>query len=113
MCVLGCGANRTFLIAIARGAGAKPIYATDINDHRLHLASQAARRVDDARARHRMGWTLAGINRPTGGIGVDIVMEMSGAANVIKAAFDIVRKGGKVMLFGIPARPVGRTSLSG
>ena len=107
MCVLGCGPIGLFSIAIARGAGAKPIYATDINDHRLHLASQvgAAATFNPRTAPNGMD-TVRWINEQTGGIGVDIVMEMSGAANAIKAAFDIVRKGGKVTLFGIPARPV-------
>jgi len=41
-----------------------------------------------------------------GGYGVDIVMEMSGAAAAITTAFRVVRNGGTVVLFGIPAKPV-------
>ncbi len=41
-----------------------------------------------------------------GGYGVDIVLEMSGAAAAITTAFRVVRNGGTVVLFGIPAKPV-------
>ena len=41
-----------------------------------------------------------------GGYGVDVVFEMSGAASAITTAFRVVRNGGEVILFGIPAKPV-------
>jgi threonine 3-dehydrogenase len=40
------------------------------------------------------------------GFGVDIVFEMSGSPRAITDAFKIVRNGGRVILFGIPSRPV-------
>ena len=39
------------------------------------------------------------------GIGMGVVFEMSGALKAIEDAFRIVRHGGNVVLFGIPARP--------
>jgi threonine 3-dehydrogenase len=41
-----------------------------------------------------------------GGYGMDVVLEMSGAAPAITTAFRVVRNGGTVILFGIPERPV-------
>jgi threonine 3-dehydrogenase len=41
-----------------------------------------------------------------GGYGVDVVLEMSGAPQAITTAFRVVRNGGTVILFGIPAEPV-------
>jgi threonine 3-dehydrogenase len=38
--------------------------------------------------------------------GLDIVFEMSGSPRAITDAFKIVRNGGRVILFGIPSRPV-------
>ena len=38
--------------------------------------------------------------------GVDVVFEMSGAPQAIADAIRIVRNGGRVILFGIPSRPV-------
>src|SRR5207244_1660111 len=40
------------------------------------------------------------------GFGLDIVFEMSGAPRAITDAFKIARNGGRVILFGIPSRPV-------
>ena len=39
------------------------------------------------------------------GVGMGIVFEMSGALRAIEDAFGIVRHGGNVVLFGIPAQP--------
>ena len=39
----------------------------------------------------------------TGGIGVDVVCEMSGSAAAINFGLDVVRKGGTLSLLGLPA----------
>src|SRR4028119_2489879 len=41
-----------------------------------------------------------------GGVGVDVVLEMSGVAAAIHQAFDLVRVGGRVQMLGIPAKPM-------
>ena len=40
------------------------------------------------------------------GYGLDVVFEMSGSSQAINDAFQVVRNGGRVVLFGIPSRPV-------
>ena len=40
------------------------------------------------------------------GLGFDVVFEMSGSPRAIADAFRIARNGGRVILFGIPSRPV-------
>jgi threonine 3-dehydrogenase len=40
------------------------------------------------------------------GLGHDVVFEMSGSPRAIADSFRIARNGGRVILFGIPARPV-------
>jgi threonine 3-dehydrogenase len=50
--------------------------------------------------------TAAWFREQNEGYGVDVVFEMSGAASAITDAFKIVRNGGRVILFGIPSRPV-------
>ena len=42
----------------------------------------------------------------TGGIGVDVVLEMAGHPNAIRTGFDILRRGGRMSLLGIPSRPI-------
>jgi len=49
---------------------------------------------------------VAEIRRETGGTGVDVVLEMSGAEAAIHQAFEMTTNGGRVSLLGLPSRPV-------
>jgi threonine 3-dehydrogenase len=42
----------------------------------------------------------------TGGIGVDVILEMSGHPDAIRLGFRILRLGGRASLLGIPSRPM-------
>lgn len=103
--VLGCGPIGLFTVGIARSVGAKAVFATDIHPRRLALAdAMGATKVFDV---SQNGATL--IQRmveANQGVGVDFVLEMSGAPSAITTAFRVVRNGGTVILFGIPSRPV-------
>jgi len=46
-----------------------------------------------------------GVRRATGGLGVDVVLEMSGVPSAVHQAFELVRVGGRVQRRGIPAKP--------
>jgi threonine 3-dehydrogenase len=52
------------------------------------------------------GDVVAEIRRETGGTGVDVVLEMSGAESAIHQAFEMTTNGGRVSLLGLPSRPV-------
>ena len=102
--VLGCGPIGLFTIGIARAVGAKVVFATDIHPHRLDLASMmGATEVFNVAERDD---TVGRIVEANGGYGVDVVLEMSGAPSAITTGFRVVRNGGTVVLFGIPAKPV-------
>ena len=103
--VLGCGPIGLFTIGICKAVGAKAVFATDINRFRMDLAKKmGADRVFDV---SRDGCdVVAEIVEANGGYGVDNVLEMSGAPSAITAGFRVVRNGGRVTLFGIPAKPV-------
>ena len=102
--VLGCGPIGLFTIGIARAVGAKAVFATDIHPHRLDLAGMmGATEVFNVAGRDD---TVGRIVEANGGYGVDVVLEMSGAPSAITTGFRVVRNGGTVVLFGIPARPV-------
>jgi len=100
--VLGCGPIGLMAAAICRLAGASRIFATDVMPHRREMATRmgADMVLDGA------GDVVAEIRRQTGGTGVDVVLEMSGADQAIHQAFDIVTNGGRVSLLGLPSRPV-------
>ncbi|HEX6010140.1 MAG TPA: alcohol dehydrogenase catalytic domain-containing protein, partial [Actinomycetota bacterium] len=101
--VLGCGPVGLFTIAIAKAFGAGRLFASDHVPFRMELARTlgADAVVDVDEVEDVPGW-FAGQND---GIGVGVVFEMSGALRAIEDAFGIVRHGGNVVLFGIPARP--------
>jgi threonine 3-dehydrogenase len=102
--ILGCGPVGLFSIAIARASGAGRILASDRVAYRLGLARTMGVsdvvNVDDVA--DVPSWFL----ERNEGEHVDVVFEMSGAPSAIGDAFRIVRNGGHVVLFGIPARPV-------
>jgi threonine 3-dehydrogenase len=101
--VLGCGPVGLFTIAIARAFGAGRLLASDYVPFRLDLAkslgADAVVNVDE------VADVPAWFAEQNEGLGMGVVFEMSGALRAIEDAFRIVRHGGNVVLFGIPARP--------
>ena len=99
--VTGCGPIGIFAIGICKTAGASRIIASDVNPTRLALAKQmgAHDAVHPSEAE-------AAVKRATDGLGVDVVLEMSGVPSAIHQAFQLVRVGGRVQMLGIPAKPM-------
>ena len=82
-------------------AGARAVFATDINPERLEMAQQmGADLVLDARDD-----VVARLRAETDGNGVDIVLEMSGAAAALHQGLAALTNGGRVSLLGTHAVP--------
>jgi threonine 3-dehydrogenase len=100
--VTGCGPIGLMAVAIAKLAGAARVFATDINPERLRIARQLGADVAiDGRED-----VVAQLRQLTGGVGVDVVLEMSGAETAIRQGFEAVTNGGRVSLLGLPAGPI-------
>jgi threonine 3-dehydrogenase len=99
--VTGCGPIGIFAVGIAKAAGAARVIASDVNDTRLALARQMG--ADDIVHPNEAD---AVVRAATGGLGVDVVLEMSGVPSAIHQAFKLVRVGGRVQMLGIPAKPM-------
>jgi threonine 3-dehydrogenase len=101
--VTGCGPIGLFSIAVARAVGASTIFAIEINEHRRKLATkmQADYVLDPSKEDVR-----AIVAEKTGGLGVDVVLEMAGHPDAIRTAFDIVRRGGRISLLGLTSKPI-------
>lgn len=99
--VTGCGPIGIFAVAICKMAGASCIFATDINETRLALAREMG-----ASSALRPEQAEAAVKKATDGLGVDVVLEMSGVPAAIHQALQLVRVGGRVQLLGIPSRNV-------
>ena len=100
--VLGCGPIGLMAIAICRFAGASRVFATDVMPHRREMAA----RMGSDCVLDAAGDVVEEIRRETGGTGVDVVLEMSGAEAAIHQAFEMTTNGGRVSLLGLPSRPV-------
>ena len=102
--VVGCGPIGLFAAQIAAAAGARQLFVTDINAYRLEMARQV---IPEARVLHALDDDVQGIIRDaTGGRGVEVAVELSGSASGIQQAFQVLAKGGRVSLVGLPSEPV-------
>jgi threonine 3-dehydrogenase len=99
--VTGCGPIGCFAIGVCKAAGASHIVASDVNPKRLELARTmgAHSTVTPDQARER-------VMQVTDGLGVDVVLEMSGVPAAIHQAYELARVGGRVQMLGIPAKPM-------
>lgn len=96
--VTGCGPIGLCAVGVARAAGASMVVATDTEPFRLELARTmgadlALDATDPA--------TLERIDAVTGGDGIDVVLEMSGAPAALDGALRAITRGGSVSLLGI------------
>jgi threonine 3-dehydrogenase len=100
--VTGCGPIGLCAVGIARAAGASLVIATDTEPYRLELAramgADLALDAADPATEERIG-------DATGGDGVEVVLEMSGAPPALAQALRAATRGGSISLLGIFAEP--------
>ena len=99
--ITGCGPIGIFAVGICRAAGASRVIASDINQTRLGLA-----RMMGAHDAVTPDLVEEKVKAATAGLGVDVVLEMSGVAAAIHQAFALVRVGGRIQMLGIPNKPI-------
>jgi len=113
--IFGVGPIGLFSIIVSRALGAARILAVDASPYRLDLATRvgahAAIRTEpvpagDAAGRGRERERLVGLLRDAAAPHeVDQVMEMGAHPDALDAGLAVVRRGGKVVLFGLPNDP--------
>ena len=96
--VTGCGPIGLCAVGIAKAAGAEVVIATDTEPYRLELArkmgADLALDATDPATEER-------ILQATGGDGVEVVLEMSGAPPALDQALRLITRGGRMSLLGI------------
>jgi len=101
--ITGAGPIGLFAIAVAKACGAGPIFAVEPHPFRQKLAGKmGATLVVDPSTTDAAKRILA----QTDGLGTDVVLEMSGHPDAVRQAFQMLRRGGRISLLGIPAKPV-------
>ena len=101
--ITGCGPIGIFAVGICKAAGASRIIASRRESKRgSRSPSRWARTTSCIRRKPRPC-----VKRHTDGLGVDVVLEMSGVPAAIHQAFALVRVGGRVQMLGIPSQADG------
>lgn len=102
--VIGCGPIGIFCGQLAVAAGARQLYMTDVNAYRLEMARRVLPQAtvlnpvqDDVKAL---------VAEATHGRGLEVVVELSGSQAGTVQAFDLLAKGGRVSLVGLPSQPI-------
>ena len=96
--VVGTGPIGLLMIQLVKMWGATKVYAMDLLDERLRVAEKLGADVtvnplsEDPREV---------VMRDTGGVGVDVSIEAVGSVKAIETAFSLVRRGGRLLIFGV------------
>src|ERR1044071_6991634 len=85
--ITGCGPIGLFAINAAAAGGATSVFAIEVNEHRARIAREMQADYVLNPAKEDVD---AIIMEKTGGLGVDVVLEMAGHPDSIKLGFDIL-----------------------
>ncbi len=100
--ITGVGIIGLMAVTVAKAAGASKIFVTDVDEHRLQVAREIG--ADDAFPANS-DW-IEQVRSQTGGLGADVLLEMSGNAHAIRQGFTAMAGGGTAALLGIPGKPI-------
>jgi threonine 3-dehydrogenase len=101
--VFGCGPIGLWAVGLCRISGSSDIFAIEPNHKRLAIATtMGANHVYNPLEVDPVQQIL----EVTDGLGVDVVLEMSGNGGAIRQGFKALRNGGRVSLLGIPSRNI-------
>jgi L-iditol 2-dehydrogenase len=98
--ILGAGPIGILCLQAAHAAGATDIYITDIDENRLSYVTTEFNPTVAINAKEKD--VVEVIKRITDDRGVDVVLEAAGTIDTFKATSKIVKKGGMIVLTGIP-----------
>jgi L-iditol 2-dehydrogenase len=99
--VLGAGPAGLMNVILAKAFGAGRIFVIDINDFRINFAKRYGVETFNVGTDKDIAKKVA---LETGGRGVDVCIVATGSVNALLQSFDLTRKGGKVVLFGVPPK---------
>lgn len=101
--VLGAGPIGLFAIAGARALGAIQVIATNRSQLRLDLAAAMGATTCLSPEREDVVQAVRGL---THGVGADLVLDSSGNAEAFRQGVQMLRKGGTLLVIGMPSQPV-------
>jgi L-iditol 2-dehydrogenase len=99
--VLGAGPAGLMHVLLALAFGAGKIFVIDINDFRLNFARKYGVQVFNSLSNQDLA---NNIKLETHGRGADICVVATGSMKALLQSFDLTRRGGNIMLFGVPPK---------
>ncbi|XP_004347831.1 hypothetical protein CAOG_04006 [Capsaspora owczarzaki ATCC 30864] len=101
--VIGCGPIGLLTVAVGRAMGAKTIIAADVIPAKLELAkTMGADHVINSKDEDM----LAAVMKITNSDGAGCIVEASGSPYMVNTCFTFLRKGGRILLVGLPKQPL-------
>ena len=98
--ILGVGPTGIMHVLLAKLYGFGKIFCLDLNDFRLDFA----KKFETITIHSDNPNALEQIKSETANQGVDIVIVSTGSLNAFKDAINFVRKGGTIVMFGVPSK---------
>lgn len=102
--IFGDGPIALFAIGVARAAGASQVIHIGKYPARIDIGRQMG--ADASLSIRDEIDPVTFIHERTRGVGADVTLEMAGSPTSIQQAFDSVRKGGRVSMFGLTSEPI-------
>jgi len=101
--ILGTGPAGMMHAILAKAFGAGKVIVVDVNDYRLNFAKKICNGIQTFNSTTEKDWILK-LRCLTSSRGADISIVATGNTRALVQSFDTIRKGGKVMLFGVPPK---------
>ncbi|XP_050392902.1 L-threonine 3-dehydrogenase [Patella vulgata] len=101
--VIGCGPVGLLAQCCVKALGGKRVIAVDIDESRLQLAKKLGADILVNSAKENL---KDFVYKFTEGVGMGRICECSGASPVVNAAFSMLRKGGHIVMVGLPKSPL-------
>lgn len=100
--IFGLGPIGLCAVGIARAEGAAAVYGVEPNPYRRELAERMGATAVFAPSDQ----AVAEIRKANGGVGADVVLEMSGHPTAVQQGLEVLHSGGWMSLLGIGDKPV-------
>ena len=99
--IFGVGPTGMMHVMLAHSKKFSKIFCFDVNDFRLDFAKKLnVTETINSKDENR----VEKIFNQTGGLGVDVAIVATSSLNALEDAIEMVRKGGVVMMFGVPSK---------
>ena len=98
--ILGVGPTGIMHALLAKHYGCGKIFCLDLNEFRLDFA----KKIETTTIHPGNTNALEQIKSETANQGVDVVIVATSSLNALKDAFGFVRKGGTIVMFGVPSK---------